>query len=84
MIFIHVIIYLFKGNCCYTTKLFSKYVLFVETKSNKTKFLLVKIVQTIPLGEITDICLSPVLPVLYIGTSIGHLYAWHGEGICTG
>ncbi|CAF2522424.1 unnamed protein product [Rotaria sp. Silwood2] len=39
----------------------------------------VKIVQTIPMGQITDICLSSTLPIIYIGTSIGHLYAWHGE-----
>ncbi|CAF4707320.1 unnamed protein product [Rotaria sp. Silwood1] len=38
-----------------------------------------KIVQTIPMGQITDICLSSILPIIYIGTSIGHLYAWHGE-----
>ena len=42
---------------------------------------LVKIVQTSPMGQITDICLSSILPVIYIGTSIGHLYAWHGKGI---
>jgi hypothetical protein len=47
-----------------------------------TGFILVKIVQTMPVGQITDICLSPILPILYIGTSIGRLYAWHGEGMC--
>ncbi|CAF1384387.1 unnamed protein product [Adineta steineri] len=43
-------------------------------------FSLIKIVQKAPMGQITDICLNPLLPVLYIGTSTGHLYAWHGEG----
>ncbi|CAF0838357.1 unnamed protein product [Rotaria sordida] len=42
-------------------------------------FSLIKIVQTIPMGQITDICLSSILPIIYIGTSIGHLYVWHGE-----
>jgi len=45
------------------------------------QFILVKIVQTMPLGQITDICLNSTLPILYIGTSIGHLYVWHGEGM---
>ncbi|CAF2093049.1 unnamed protein product [Rotaria magnacalcarata] len=40
---------------------------------------LVKIVQTIPTGQITDLCLSSILPIIYIGTSLGHLYAWHGD-----
>lgn len=53
----------------------------MSTDGNRTKILLVKIIQTIPMGQITDICLSSILPVLHIGTSIGHLYAWHGEGI---
>ncbi|CAF4254108.1 unnamed protein product, partial [Adineta steineri] len=43
-------------------------------------FSLIKIVLKTPMGQITDICLNPLLPVLYIGTSTGHLHAWHGEG----
>ncbi|CAF0918500.1 unnamed protein product [Didymodactylos carnosus] len=42
-------------------------------------FQLIKIVQIMPLGQITDICLRAVSSVLLVGTSIGHLYVWHGE-----
>ncbi|CAF4369832.1 unnamed protein product [Rotaria socialis] len=42
-------------------------------------FSLIKIVQTMPMGQITDLCLSSILPIIYIGTSLGHLHAWHGD-----
>lgn len=78
---VHTFVFLFKDDCHCTTKFFPQYVPLKHESRNKLKVFLVKIVQTFPLGQITDTCFNPRLPVLYIGTSLGHLYVWHGEGI---
>ncbi|UJR26626.1 hypothetical protein I4U23_007944 [Adineta vaga] len=52
----------------------------LKNDDDNIEYLLVKIVQTILTSQITDICVNPVLPVVYIGTLTGHLYVWHGEG----
>ena len=78
---VNTFVFLFIGNRRCTAKLFSRYLPVGHEARNEMRIFLVKIAQTFPLGQITDTCLNPRLPVLYIGTSVGHLYACHGEGI---
>ncbi|CAF0765608.1 unnamed protein product [Adineta ricciae] len=39
-----------------------------------------KLVRRVPTSPITDISVNSVLPIVYIGTSAGCLYVWHGAG----
>ncbi|CAF1588853.1 unnamed protein product [Adineta ricciae] len=59
--------------CMQTISLIRKY-------THVTIKFLVKLVRRIPTSQITDISVNSVLPIVYIGTSVGCLYVWHGAG----